>query len=153
MEVAEYSEPTFWKLHGSHEVVSLPSPAAGAALTVTVPGSVQWEVVAVTFLFTASANAATRIPFVSFLDQGGVTFCKVNSAFNVTANNASQVTFGRDVASFGANNAASMGASIPHIRLVDGLRVSVSADAINATDTITAARLYVCQYDVRPDLG
>ena len=151
MEVVEYSEPSYWRLHGSLAVVTLPSPAAGAALTVTVPGSVQWEVVSVSFLFTASANVATRIPFVSFLDQAGVTFCKVNSAFSYTAGTSGQVTFGRDVESFGANNAASMGAAIPHIRLLDGLRVSVSADAIDVADTITAARLYVCQYDVRLD--
>ena len=151
MEIVEYSEPSYWRLHGSHAVVTLPSPTAGAALTVTVPGSVQWEVVSVSFLFTASANVATRIPFVSFLDQAGVTFAKINTAFNFTAGNSGQVTFGRDVESFGANNAASMGAAIPHIRLLDGLRVSVSADAIDVADTITAARLYVCQYDVIPD--
>jgi hypothetical protein len=144
-------EPSYWRLHGSHRVVALPSPAAGAALTYTVPGAVQMEVVAITFLFTASGNAATRIPFVSFLDQSGSTFCKVNTAYNFTASNNGQVTFGQGLDQFGANNAASMGASIPEIRLVDGLRVRVSADAIDGSDTITAARMYVCQYDVRTD--
>jgi len=132
-------------------VVSLPSPAAGAALTVTVPGAVQWEVVSFSFLFTASANAATRIPFISFLDQSGTTFCKINTAYTVTATIAPQVTFAQEVSSFGANNSASMGNTLPRIRLVDGLQVQVSAAAIDVADTITAARLYVCQYDVRPD--
>jgi hypothetical protein len=148
VELADDIAAEYWRLHGSHLVVSLPSPAAGAALTTTVPGAVQWDVIAVSFLFTASANAATRIPFVSFLDQGGTTFAKINTAFNFTAANHGQVTFGRDVESFGANNALSVGAAIPHIRLLDGLRVQVSADAIDVADTITAARLYVCQYDV-----
>lgn len=151
MELVETVEPSYWRLHGSHRVVSLPSPAAGAALTYTVPGSVQQELVSVSFLFTASGNAATRIPFVSFLDQSGTTFCKVNTAYTITATNTSQVTFGVGLDQFGANNSVSMGSSIPELRLVDGLQVQVSADAINATDTITAARLYVCQYDVRPD--
>ena len=151
MELVESVEPSSWRLHGSHEVVPLPSPAAGAALTYTVPGAVQQDVVCVSFLFTASANVATRIPFISFLDQAGVTFCKVNTAFTITAGTASQVTFGVDVAQFGANNSASMGASIPGIRLLDGLRFQVSADAIDVADTITACRMFVCQYDVRPD--
>jgi hypothetical protein len=150
-EVLEIAEPSYWRLHGSHRVVVLASPAAGAALTVTVPGAVQWEIQSVSFLYTASANAATRIPFVSFLDQTGKTFCKANTAYTITANNNSQVTFGQGLDQFGANNSASMGASIPEIRLVDGLRIQVSADAIDAADTITVARLYVCQYDVRPD--
>lgn len=151
MTTTDYEPLSYWRLHGSNRVVSLPSPAAGAALTVTVPGAVQWEVAAVSFLFTASANAATRIPFVTFLDTTGTTFCKVNSAFNVTASNHSQVTFGLELASFGANNALSMGGPIPRMRLADGLQVQVSADAIDAADTITAARLFVCQYEVRPD--
>jgi hypothetical protein len=151
MEIIEQVEPSYWRLHGSHRVVSVPSPAAGAACTVTVPGSVQWEVRAATFLYTASSNVATRVPFVSFLDQGGTIIAKVNTAYNITASNASQVTFGTDLDQFGANNAASMGSSIPDLRLLDGLRIQVSADAIDGSDTITAVRLYVCQYDVRPD--
>jgi hypothetical protein len=151
VEVVEKQDFSYWALHGSHEVVALPSPAAGAALTETVPGAVQWEVVAVSFLFTASANAATRIPFVSFLDQAGVTFCKINTVATVTATIASQVTFAEHVAAFGANNGASIGNTLPRMRIQDGLRVQVSATAIDVADTITAARLYVRQYEVRPD--
>lgn len=151
-ELLEQVQPSYWRLHGSHRVVALPSPAAGAALTVTVPGAVQWEVVSFSFLFTASANAATRIPFISFLDQSGTTFCKINTTATLIATNASQVTFAQEVGSFGANSAVSIGSTLPKIRLVDGLQVSVSATAIDASDTITAARLYVVQYDVRPDL-
>ncbi len=142
---------SFWWLHGSHEVVAIPSPAAGAALTTTVPGSVQWEVVAASFLFTASAAAATRIPFISFLDQAGVTFCKVNTTATLIATNASQVTFGVDLNAFGSNSGTSIGAPIPRIRLQDGLRVQLSATLIDTADTITAARLYVCQYEVSSD--
>jgi hypothetical protein len=151
VEVVEQQSFAYWYLHGANEVVSLPSPAAGAALTVTVPGAVQWEIVAATFLFTASANAATRVPFISFLDQAGVTFCKINTAFTVTATIAPQVTFAEGVASFGANNSTSMGNTLPQMRIQDGLRVRLSADLIDVADTITAARLYVRQYEVRPD--
>ncbi len=151
MEVVEQVEPSFWRLHGSHEVVTLPSPAAGAALTASVPGAVQWEIVAASFLFTASANAATRIPFISFLDAAGVTFCKVNTTATLIATNAAQVTFGVDLNAFGSNSGTSIGAPIPRMRLGDGLRVQLSATLIDVADTITAARLFVCQYDVVPD--
>ena len=151
MEIVEAPEPSYWRLHGSHMPVTLPTPAAGAALTYTVPGSVQMDVVSISFLYTASANVATRIPFVEVLDSGGVAVFKVNTAYTITAGTASQVTFGPDVDQFGANNAASMGSSMPKVRLLDGLRISVSADAIDGSDTITQARMYVCQYDVVPD--
>jgi hypothetical protein len=151
MEVVEQVEPSYWRLHGSHVVIAAGSPAAGAAFTYTVPGAVQQDLRSISFLFTASGNVATRIPFVSFLDQSGTTFCKVNTAYTITASHTVQVTFGPDVDQFGANNSASMGSSTPEIRLLDGLQVQVSADAIDVADTITAVRLYVCQYDVRTD--
>jgi hypothetical protein len=151
VEVLDNPTFSYWNLHGSHEVVSLPSPAAGAALTVTVPGAVQWEVVAVSFLLTASANAATRIPFISFLDPSGAIFCKINTVATVTATNTPQVTFAEHVAAFGANNGSSIGNTLPRMRIQDGLRVQISADAIDVADTITKARLYVRQFEVRPD--
>ncbi len=142
---------SYWRLHGAHEVVALPSPAAGAALTVTVPGAVEWEIVAFSFLYTASANAATRIPFISFLDQAGVTFCKLNTTATLIATNVSQVTFAQEISAFGANSATSIGQTLPCMRIQDGLRVQVSATLIDVADTITAARMYVCQYEVASD--
>jgi hypothetical protein len=151
VEIIEQVEPSYWRLHGSHLPVAVQSPAAGAACTVTVPGAVQWDVRAVSFLYTASGNAATRIPFISFLDQSGTILAKVNTAYTLTASHTSQITFGTDLDQFGANNSVSMGSSIPDLRLLDGLQIQMSADAIDVADTITTVRLYVCQYDVRPD--
>lgn len=143
------SEFGYWTLHGANVSVSLDAPAAGAALTKTVPGTVEWEVMAISFLYTASAGVATRIPFVQFLDQGGVAFCDVGSPFTLVATNVSQVTFGHGITQFGANSAVRMGAGIPLMRIGNGQRIRISATAIDAADTITNARLFVRQFRVR----
>lgn len=139
-----------FELHGAHEVVGLSSPAAGAALTYIVPGAVQQQVLSVSFTYTASAQAANRVPFVRFLDAGGVPFCDVGTPYVLVASDSSRVTFGVGVQQFGADSAARIGAAIPEMWLQDGLRLQISATAIDAADTITNARLYVCQRPVQP---
>jgi hypothetical protein len=139
VEVAEGFD--YQTLHGSHKAVTLPSPAAGAALTYTVPGSVQWEILSLSFTYTASGNAASRVPFVRFLDQSGTAFCDVATPYKLVASDVSRVTFGVGV--------VRIGAGIPAMRLEDGLRVQVSATLIDGSDTITLARLFVRQWDVR----
>lgn len=137
-----------WELHGEWEPVALSSPAAGAALTYTVPGATQLAVLSASFTYTASANAANRIPFISFLDQSGVPVGKFASPYKLVANDVSRVSFGVGVDQFGADSAANMGCGIPELRLRDGMQVQLSAAAINATDTLTLARLYVRQWRV-----
>jgi hypothetical protein len=139
-----------WFLHGSAEVIGVPSAAAGQPLTYTVPGAVEVAVLSVSFTFTAGAAVANRVPFVRFLDQSGVAFCDVGVPFVLVATNAARVTFGVGVQQFGANSAARMGAGIPSMRLADGLQVQLGATGIQAADTITAARLFVRQWRVRP---
>jgi hypothetical protein len=139
-----------WRLHYSHEPVALAAPPAGQALTYTVPGAVEQEVLAVSFTYTASAAPANRVPFVQFLDQGGGIVCEVATPFLLVATNVARVTFGVGMQQFGANSAARLGAGIPPLRLGDGMRVRLSATAIAAADTITGARLFVRQWRVRP---
>lgn len=146
---AELDARASW-LHWSHEVISLGAPAAGAALTYTVVGAVQIEVLSVSFTYTASGNAANRIPFVAFLDQSGVSFGTFGTPYKLVASDAARVSFGVGVSQFGADSAARLGAGIPLLRLQDGLQVQLSATAINATDAITNARLYVRQATSEP---
>ncbi len=138
-----------WEFHGQDEPVALGSPAAGAALTVTVPGAVEWEVLAASFLYTASSNSANRIPLINFLDWGGTIFCQVKTPYKLIATNVAQVTFGVGIQQFGADSAASIGAGIPPMRIGDGLRVQLTAAAIDTADTITAARLFVRRWRLR----
>jgi hypothetical protein len=152
VELDEYVVPPFWRLHGSHEVVALPSPAAGAALTYTVPGAVQQTPLSIVFTYTASGNAANRFPSVAFLDWSGNPFFEAQSPFKLIATNVAVVSFAVDIAQFGADSAAALGSPIPALRLGDGLRVQLSATGIDVADTITLARMFVHQFDVRPDL-
>jgi hypothetical protein len=140
----------YWYWHGSNEPGRGQSPAAGAPFTHLVPGTVDQELVSVSFTYTASAGAANRVPLIRFLDQGGEAFCEVGVPFNITATNHSRVTFAETINEFGANNSARMGAGFPCMRLGDGLRFQVTADAIQAGDTITAVAFFVRQWPIRP---
>jgi hypothetical protein len=139
----------YWMLHGSHEPIRGENPAAGAPFAYTIPGTVEQELLAVSFTYTASAAAATRRPVIRFLDYGGRPFAEIGTPFTITATNVSRVTFGLYVNQFGANNSARMGAAIPPLRLGDGLSFEVTADAIAAADTITAVAFFVRKWPVR----
>ncbi len=150
METVERIEDYLaWELHGEHVVIALGSPAAGAALTATVPGAVEWEILAATFLYTGSSNAATRVPTINFLDWAGTIFCQAQTPYTLTASHTAQVTFGVGIEQFGANNATSLGAGIPPMRIGDGLRVQLTAALIDTADTITAARIFVRRWRLR----
>src|SRR5438477_11121491 len=148
MSAAEQVERA-WSLHLENVPVVLPSATGTGGVTYTVPGAVEQLIVAVSFTYAASANAATRIPYVQFLDQSGVQVCEAGSPFSLVATNVSRVSFGIGLVQFGANSAARMGCAIPPIILADGMQLKLSATLIDASDTITAARLYVRQRPVQ----
>jgi hypothetical protein len=135
-----------WSLEGEYEPVSLGSPAAGAALVYTVPGTVQQEVMSACFTFTASANAANRIPFLELLDQSGIPVASASPGFTYVATNAVICSFGVGLTSYGANASARAGAGIPLVRLRAGMQVKFSAVLIDVADTITKGRLFVRQW-------
>lgn len=147
-EIVEASE--YWRLHGSHEPITLPSPVAGSGLTHTVPGTVMEQVLSVSFVYSCSGAAGTRVPRIDFLDYGGVPFASVQTPFTLIATNVCRVTFGVGVQQFGAASAAEIGAGIPAMCLGDGLSWTLTATGILAADTITAARAFVRQWRVRP---
>lgn len=70
--------------------------AAGADLAFTVPVGVLWQVVSLTAKFTASANAATRIPAFFVKDQAGSIVYQYNVA-SITANQVGTFTFSQDI--------------------------------------------------------
>lgn len=139
----------YWTLHGEHRFVTVPSPAAGAALTLTVPGSVEWEILALSFTYTADANAANRLPSLAVLDQSGSGIGPICTPYKLVASDVSRITFGVGIVQFGADSAAQIGCGMPPLRIQDGLRIRVTATGIQAADTITLARMYVRQWRVR----
>ena len=150
MELLDSPSADQWRLHGSHEPVALASPAAGSALTYTVSGAVQIVVHSAVMLYTASSNAANRIPYLEILDTTGTPVASCSPGFTYVASDAVIVSFGLGQTLFGANSSARAGCGIPEIRLQDGMQVKLGAVGINATDAITKARLYVRQWNVQP---
>lgn len=70
--------------------------AAGADLSFTVPIGLLWNVVSLSALFTASAQAATRTINFFVKDQGGATVYQYAVASPI-ANNTGTFTFSEDV--------------------------------------------------------
>ena len=140
-----YDPETWSELHWEYEPVSLPTPAAGSALTYTAPTATEQLVICVSFLFTTSNAVATRVPYMAFLDQSGTSIAEIATPYTFTASNAGQVTFGLDVQQFGANNGARIGCAIPPVVLADGMQFKLTAALIDTADTITKARMYVKQ--------
>jgi hypothetical protein len=138
-----------WYWHGSNEPIRGQSPAPGAPFLYTVPGTVNQEIVAVSFTYTASAAAANRRPVIRFLDYGGEAFAEIGTPFTITATNVSRVTFAKNIVQFGANNSPRMGAAIPGMRLGDGLSFELTADAIAGADQISAVAFFVRQWPIR----
>lgn len=149
MSVVELPGFDYWTLHGEHVPVTLGKPATGAALTKTVPGSVEWEILSVSFTYTAGAGVADRFPLLQFLDTTATAVAEIGTPYKLVAADASRVTFGVGIVQFGADSAARMGAGIPPLRLGDGMQLKLTATNLDATDAISAARMFVRQWRVR----
>lgn len=74
-----------------------PQPAAGADLVYTVPIGVIWNVVSLTALFTASAQAANRTVSFFVKDQGGRIVYTYAIGTALTAAQTCTYTFSEDV--------------------------------------------------------
>ena len=149
METSVEGALDYWYWHGSNEPIRGQTPAAGAPFDYTIPGTVDQELVAISFLYTASSHAASRTALLRFLDYGGEAFCEVGVPFTITASQHSQVTFGLGLQQFGANNSARMGCAIPPFRLGDGLSFQVTADLIDTNDQISKVAFFVRQWPLR----
>jgi hypothetical protein len=140
----------YYRLHGEYEVIALGSPGAGSELVYVCPGSVTLEVIAATFAFTADNTAVTRIPFVAFRDNSDTDFCVSPTLVGVLATQKWVCSFGVGMFPQSFAGASVQTNGFPPIRLQDGLRVALGAVNLHSGDTITDARLYVCQSYVRP---
>jgi hypothetical protein len=141
-----------WREPGS-EVVPVPPPAAGAGFTYDVPGTLEAEIVSVQFTLTTSATVASRIPVLSFVGPGGVTFASIAAAFHTAASLTSTYLFAYGIQQFGADDAANIGAPIPCYKLRVGQGISVAVTAIDATDAISNVVVAAREWPVRAPLG
>lgn len=142
----------FWELHGEHEVAMIGATSGTTPAAYTVPGSVQVDVLSVSFLYTASSDAGTRTVRLEFLDGAGNVFAAAASPFTMVASDATTFTFGVGMQQFGANSAKYIGTGIPPIRLCDGYGFRVRCVNSAAADTIGPTFLNGRWHRVRLDL-
>lgn len=116
--------------------------AVGVPATVQVPAGQSWNLSAITFLFTASAAAATRTPRITIRDAGGRILYQWTSPTNVAATQVEQITLspGSPTISNGSGTVANpftVTGPLPALTLAAGS--TITADAINedVADTIT----------------
>jgi len=69
-------------------IVDVPSPAAGADVTVTVPGKRAWQLLAVTATLAASSTSGNRIPTLTLEDTFGVPLARIASPTAITASSS-----------------------------------------------------------------
>lgn len=121
------------------------NPAVATGFTVNVPASEYWLMRCLTFQMVADANAANRIAYLDFTDAGGNRIGRFSSGFTQTATLTTIYTFSSDIAAYGANAAASIGAPTPNLWLYPGAKLTVGVTSIQAGDQISAVNLTVDQ--------
>lgn len=133
-------------------VIPLGTPAAGAGFSYSPPGTEDTEIVSVFFHMVNAAVDGARLPTLSFVAPGGVTFAKVAAPFSSGNAITSEFLFSTDSQQFGANDAANIGAPIPRYKLVVGSKIVLAVTAKDVGDQITGVCVAVRQWPVRPGL-
>lgn len=127
-------------------IASLSDPGAGNVFTYRIGGACEQLLQVVTFVAVTSVAVADRRPVVDYLDPGGVIFYRVALPFKLTAGKTSVVSFAVGVNQFGADDAGSMGAGLPPLRLYSGVTVQGGLLNQQAADELGDCRLFVEQW-------
>jgi hypothetical protein len=134
-----------------YQVVTVPTPAAGAEFTLRAPGQGLWRVVSLAFTFTASAAVANRRVALVADDQTDVWFA-AESTVDVAA--AAAVRFG----AYAGANAAGLTAVLVNIPLPNeglllqpGHRLRSSTALLDVGDAFTLIRAQVQEYPQGPE--
>lgn len=114
---------------------SIPNPAAGAEISITVPAGVTWELISLIAVFTASAVVATRRPRLQVTD-GTTAGVRVSANTNATASQVLSYGWLQDVANVSVGTDGTT--AIPHLTLEPGWIVSTSTIAIDPGDQWSA---------------
>lgn len=128
----------------SQRVITVPTPAAGANFTTTVPGGRAWVVKAINFTLTTDATVANRGPLVRVSSEGR-TVVEVAAEAAVTASSTAVITFGD-----GLGTESLLGTqTAPFIRdclVLPGDTIASAVVAIQLGDTLTAVNLWVAEF-------
>lgn len=139
--------------HPFSAVIPFKPVAAGAALSMTMPGSVVSELQSVTVTLVTSADVATRIPYLTVTGPGGAIMGTFPAGTTYAASKTVVITWAVGVVAFGANDGTRAVTAIPAYVMESGYVLSVTADAIVAADQFSLGVVTAKQWPVRAPIG
>jgi hypothetical protein len=126
--------------------IPVPSPTVGTDWSVSVPGGVTWEVLAVSAQLLTSAVVANRSPTLRFTDGTSVVV-RLASNSNATASQSSQWSWSRLLGasySTGLNTGSSL--PLPDVPLQPAWVLSSSTVGIDVGDQWSSVLVYVREW-------
>lgn len=124
------------------ELITPAAPAAGATLTVLVPGHTFERFLSVRFRLVASVAVANRVPFVAYTNGDGVEFYRTVGGAPVTAGLTVDATFSRDLDTNAQVTAGAIDGPLRDEELPAGYHLVVGATALDAADQISLVQLW-----------
>jgi hypothetical protein len=136
--------------HAFSEVVTVPSPAAGAGFTYTNTGS-QWQLIdSIAFRIVTDGNAANRQVKLVYANAEGVALATLPTASVQTATLTWDYTWSTDFDTFNTVVALAVTSPLLNIFLQPGFQIVVSVGAVQAGDQISRIKLYTEQFVTGP---
>ena len=128
-------------------LVAAPQVAAGAGVTVQVPGADYQELIAVAFRLVTSAVVGNRTPKVSVVGGDNVFVCSVAAGFATTAGTTVDYSFCYGLHEWDSAGTTVASGPCPNLPLEDGDTVTVTVDGIDAGDQLSRVRVTLLQRD------
>jgi hypothetical protein len=134
-------------------VTTRTDPAAGAEVSIIVPGRAAFELVAIRLELVTDATVAARRTTLSF-DDGTVEFFRWTAGDTQAASLTRQL-YGAAGLGYeaGAFRTDELVFGLPHLYLAPGFRVSTVTENLQAGDNYAAPRIYVRETPRRGDLA
>lgn len=130
-----------WTPDAWPELLPLPAPGAGAALTYRIKGEAFEMPRIIRFTYTADGNAANRFPTVDYLSGDNAIFSRVCTSVALTAGLTKSYTFIVGLGILSNSAAGEEQWPLPEAMLASGLSVRIDAVNRQVGDLITAAFL------------
>ncbi len=117
-------------------------PAAGAEVSITVPGRAVWDVIAIGFVLDTDGTVASRQPAL-IIDDGQDRIIRLPSEGSTTANSIKSYAWYRGAGHHTNTNNGLTGSLPEPTILLPGWRVLTDTNNLQAGDNFTAPMVYV----------
>lgn len=134
------------------KVIPVPSPAAGAEWTITVPAGVAWELVTILTRFVTSAVVANRLINLDVNDPDGNRIHRFGTAANVPASQTAVAPFEAGSGAFGTVTGQSNPLPSPYLVLPAGYILRSNTALLDVGDQYNATFLTVREWSIREAL-